>query len=94
MELKELFEQLMGKVTEKDDIELVATIKNKVDDVTSQYDADLQDALGQITHYKDLYKKSVLQGGFTTEVKEDVVTPKAPLSFEEQLQEFINKENN
>ncbi len=90
--LDELLQQLMDKATEKEDIELVASIKNIVNDDKAKADADLQEALGQVTHYKDLYKKSVLQGGFNNESKGDPVsTPEAPKSFEEALQAFTNK---
>lgn len=92
MELNELLEALMSKATEKEDIELVAALKNKVEEKSKKDEADLQDALGQITHYKDLYKKSVLQGGFTNEPKVDAITPEAPKSFEELLSQFAEKE--
>ena len=89
--LDELFGQLMDKVTEKEDIELVASIKNIVNEDKTKADADLQAALGQVVHYKDLYKKSVLQGGFTNEPKGEVInTPKSPATFEEALTEFVN----
>ena len=93
--LDELFGQLMDKVTEKEDIELVASIKNIVNEDKTKADADLQAALGQVVHYKDLYKKSVLQGGFTNEPKgQPVNIPEGPKSFEEALKDFVdnNKE--
>ena len=85
-ELKDLVAKAFEKAETKDNIETLATINNKIDEVSQESDTLFKKNEELITAYKDLVKHTSFQAPKIN--MEDEITSQ-PVSFEQALENFM-----
>lgn len=97
MELDEEFAKIVGKVEDKETLEMIGSLKTHLKEQSNKHEEEQKQLLEQLKFYKDAYKESILHGGFvkadepatSTKVVEDI----KPHTFEECLEAFYKNKS-